>query len=321
MLSCCFEYFKTFSVFVVVIQVVFGVFRWLYGNVIGPTFLEPINLRHYGDWALVTGATDGIGKQYARSLAKRGFNIVLVSRTLSKLESVAKEISENFNVQTQVIAVDFLSGPEIYDQIKQQIAGKEIGVLINNVGMFHTAPDYFLNIPDREKLIQDIIKCNITSVPMMCSIILPQMVQRKSGLIINISSLASVAPGACLTLYAASKAYVTKFSNDLGAEYGDQGINVQVLVTGGVATKMNRLSDSMGGDSFTTPPPSVYVESALRYVGYARQTTGYLPHSLLLISSQLMNFIAPSFTERMGKKLMHVVRDKEIKSGYYTPAK
>ncbi|KAG4070196.1 hypothetical protein HA402_003886 [Bradysia odoriphaga] len=313
-MSSCFEFLKTFSVFIVVIQLVFGVFPWLYENVVGPKFFEASNLRQYGNWALVTGATDGIGKQFARSLAQRGFNIVLVSRTLSKLESVAEEISENFNVQTHTIAVDFLSTPEIYDQIKQQILGKEIGVLINNVGMSHAAPDYFLNIPDREKVIQDIIKCNVTSVPMMCSVILPQMVQRKNGLIVNIASVVAVIPGPCCALYAASKAFITKFSNDLGAEYGDQGINVQVLVTGGV------VRETTGDDRFTTPTPSVYVESALRYVGYARQTTGYFPHSLMEISAQFMTFIAPSFTVGLFKKLMLSLRDKEIKNGSYTSA-
>lgn len=167
-------------------------------------------------------------------MAKNGFNIILVSRTLNKLEEVAKEISQNYNVETQVIAVNFTSGPEIYGQIKQKIVGKEIGILVNNVGMFYEFADLFLNIPDREKLIQDIIKCNITSVSMMCSLILPQMVQRKRGLIINVSSMASVMPSPYLTVYSASKAFVTKFSADLAAEYESEGIVVQVLVTGGV---------------------------------------------------------------------------------------
>jgi len=299
------------------VQLIFGVFRWIYGNVIGPKFLEPKNLRQYGNWALVTGATDGIGKQYARSLAKRGLNIVLVARTLTKLEEVAKEISETFNVQTQVIAVNFTSGPEIYDQIKQQIAGKEIGILVNNVGMFHPAPDFFLDIPDRDKVIQDIIRCNIASVPSMCSLILPQMVQRRRGLIINISSLASVIPSPTMIIYSASKAFVTKFSSDLAAEYESQGITVQVLVTGGVATNMNKVE----GGTFTIPTASQYVESALSYVGYARHTTGFLPHSLMAVTAQFINFIAPSFMEGLMKKKMFAVRDKAIKSGSYKPIK
>lgn len=155
------------------------------------------------------------------------------------MEAVAKEITDSFNVQTQVIAVDFTSGPEIYDQIKKQIVGKDIGILINNVGMFLPAPDFFLDIPDREKVIQDIIRCNITSVPMMCSLILPQMVQRKRGLIINISSMLSALPGPMATLYASSKAFVSKFSMDLAAEYESQGINVQVMITGQVGKNIS----------------------------------------------------------------------------------
>lgn len=168
-------------------------------------------------------------------LAKQGVNIVLVSRTASKLEDVANEIKSTYNVRIDTVAVNFTSGTEIYDQIKQKIIGKNIGILVNNVGMIYpSSPDLFLNIPNRENVIQDLINCNITSVPMMCSLILPQMVERKRGLIINISSMASVLPSPMHTIYAATKAFVTKFSDDLGAEYGDQGIYVQALITGGV---------------------------------------------------------------------------------------
>lgn len=165
-------------------------------------------------------------------LAERGLNVVLVSRSLTNLQVVARMISKSTNVQTKVIAVDFTSGPEIYDQIKQQIAGIEIGILVNNVGMFYpTAPDYFIDIPDREKVIQDIIKCNITSVPMMCGLILPQMVQRKKGLVLNMSSISSVIRAPNMAMYSASKAFVSKFSSDLGAEYESHGITVQGFVT------------------------------------------------------------------------------------------
>jgi len=316
-MSCCYELFQTFSVFVIGIQLVFGVARWIYGNIVGPHFLESKNLREYGSWALVTGATDGIGKQFARSLAERGFNVILVSRTLTKLEEVAKEISESFNVQTKVVAVNFTSGPEIYDQIKQQIAGIEIGVLINNVGMFYAAPELFLDIPEREKMIQDMIKCNITSVPMMCSLLLPQMVERKRGLIINISSIASKMPGPSMIIYSASKAFVTKFSNDLAAEYESQGLDIQVLVTGGVGTNMSKLE----GGVFGIPTARQYVESALRYVGYTRETTGFLAHSAIMCISKFMSFISPKGTEFLVKKSMIASRDKQIKNGTYTRAK
>lgn len=119
-MSCC-GFLGTFCVFTVLIQLVCGVFRFLYQQIIGPMLYgDSLDFKKYGSWALVTGATDGIGKEYARSLAKRGINIILVSRTLSKLETVAKEIQEAFNVETIVIDVNYTSGQEIYDKIKQK---------------------------------------------------------------------------------------------------------------------------------------------------------------------------------------------------------
>lgn len=101
--------------------------------------------------------------------------------------------------------------------------------------MFYpNAPEYFLDVPDRDKTVRDIVNCNIASVPLMCSLILPQMVQRKCGLIVNVSSISSVIPCPNMTMYSASKAFVAKFSSDLAAEYEPNGITVQALVTGNV---------------------------------------------------------------------------------------
>lgn len=74
------------------------------------------------------------------------------------------------------------------------------------------------------------------------------------------------------------------------------------------------------GDSFSTPAPSKYVQSALRYIGYARHTTGYWPHSVMLIFGKLIAFIAPSFVTALVKKFVITARDKAIKEGSYTPA-
>ena len=78
-------------------------------NNVGTYFLGlgAVNLKKYGSWAVVTGCTDGIGKAYAEALAKRGLNIVLISRTLSKLEDLAKELEEKYSIHTKVIAADF----------------------------------------------------------------------------------------------------------------------------------------------------------------------------------------------------------------------
>ncbi|CAG7821074.1 unnamed protein product, partial [Allacma fusca] len=92
------------------------------------------NLTEMGKWAVVTGASDGIGKAFAEQLANLGLNIVLISRSKDKLDLVASNIGEN-TVQTKVISVDFTHGVSVYDQIKEETEGMDIGVLINNVGI------------------------------------------------------------------------------------------------------------------------------------------------------------------------------------------
>ncbi|KAG5669224.1 hypothetical protein PVAND_017116 [Polypedilum vanderplanki] len=314
-MSCC-GFISTFCVFVVSVQLICGVFRFLYQQFIGPLLNgKSTDFKKYGQWALVTGATDGIGKEYARSLAKRGLNIILVSRTLSKLETVAKEISEAFNVETAVIDVNFTSGPEIYDKIKEKIHGKEIGILVNNVGMGYITPDYFLSIPNRDQMIKDMIQCNVLSIPMMCSIILPQMVERKKGLVITISSLSAIIPAGCMTVYSATKAFAHKFSEDLSMEYGKHGIKVQSILPGPVATNMTRLKKG----SLMAPKADKFVESALLTVDSAPYSTGYFPHVIFQVITQFLSFLMPSYLTSLTLKTMENVRNRSIKKGLYTP--
>ena len=225
-------------------------------------------------------------------LAQRGMNIILVSRTLTKLQTVAMEIEETFNVETVVIDVDFTSGPEIYDKIKERIKGKEIGVLVNNVGMINL-PNFFASIPDHEKFNQDIINCNITSVAMMCSIVLPQMVQRKKGIIINISSVFSQVPGPTFCMYAASKSFVTKFSKDLAGEYEHQGIIIQSVMPGPVVTNLIQ-SIKLGQGTILAPSAEKFVKSAIKTVGISKSTNGYWPHTILAVTAQLWGFFSES---------------------------
>nr|XP_020827369.1 testosterone 17-beta-dehydrogenase 3 isoform X2 [Phascolarctos cinereus] len=117
--------------------------------------------RSMGEWAVITGAGDGIGKAYSYELAKRGLNIVMISRTLEKLQEVAKEIEQATGSHVKIIQADFTKD-DIYENIKENLQGLEIGILVNNVGMFHNYfPCHFLNEPDE---VQNLIHCNISSV-------------------------------------------------------------------------------------------------------------------------------------------------------------
>lgn len=265
---------------------------------------------------VVTGATDGIGKEYARQLAERGLNIVLVSRSLSKLEDVALEIRQSFGVKTLVIDVDFTGGPEIYDKIRSAIKGKEIGVLVNNIGIGNAAPDYFLSYPDREKFTQDLIKCNVTSIPTMCSIVMPRMVERKRGLVINLSSFLGVTCSTMAAAYGASKAFANKFSEDLADDYKDDGIIVQTLMPGFVVTNMSKFASS----NIIIPSTRDYVKSALKTVGVTRYTAGYLPHALIMYVSQLIRFLSPSLSRAVTRLPMKYLLYRESKYRGYKSA-
>lgn len=305
-----YDIFGGVCVFVVSVQLLRKVFPWLYENLVGPKlFGSSIRLKEMGSWAVVTGATDGIGKAYAKALAKKGLNVVLISRTRSKLEEVAKEIEAESKVQTRIVTADFTSGPEIYEGIRAQTADLEVGVLVNNVGMSYANPEYYLALPDQEKFISNIVTCNIFSVTRMCSLFLPGMVERRKGVVINISSLSAVIPAPLLTVYAASKAFVDKFSDDLATEYAHHGITVQSVLPGPVATNMSKIRRP----TWMSCAPKTFVSSALATLGIARHTTGYYPHSLLQLSIDMIGLFSPYVSQKITLNTMNNIRARALK--------
>lgn len=270
--------------------------------------LGSVKLNSMGKWAVVTGATDGLGKAYAEALAKKGMAVVLISRTQEKLDKVAKDISDKYNVETKTIAVDFTRGQEIYHVIEKQLQGLEIGVLINNVGMSYPNPEYFLT-PADATLYADIISCNIHSVINMCKLVMPDMAERKKGVVINVSSLSAQIPSPLLTIYGASKAFVDKFSIDLGAEYAEHGIIVQSILPGYVASKMSKIRKS----SWMAPSPTTYVNEALKTVGVQDRTNGYLMHTVLLSVVQSFDYISPSISKWIVMRVMGKIRRRALK--------
>ncbi|KAK4477348.1 hypothetical protein RD792_016565 [Penstemon davidsonii] len=249
--------------------------KWIYVN-----FLRPgKNLKKYGSWALVTGPTDGIGKAFAFQLARKGLNLVLVGRNPNKLNEVSESIKSKFgSTQIKTVVVDF-SG-DIDDgvfRIKETIEGLDIGVLINNVGVSYPYARFFHEVDD--KLLNDLIKVNVEGTSKVTQAVLPGMVKRKKGAIVNIGSGAAIViPSDPLySVYAATKAYVDQFSRCLYVEYKKSGIDVQCQVPLYVATKMASIKRS----SFLVPSTDGYARAALRWIGYEPRCTPYWPHSLL----------------------------------------
>ncbi|XP_006802253.1 very-long-chain 3-oxoacyl-CoA reductase-B [Neolamprologus brichardi] len=270
-----------------------------------------VDLRTYGQWAVVTGATSGIGKAYATELARRGLDIVLISRCDNKLQTVAKEIEGVYGRKTQTIPVDFTHGYSIYPAIAKELQGLQIGILVNNVGM--TSTDcfaYFLETPDAEQKITQVINCNILSVPQMTRLVLPDMVKRGKGLIINISSMTGVHPQPLLTLYSASKTFVTYFSQCLHAEYKSKGITVQCVAPFLVSTNMTK---NVKVNSFMKSA-TAFAREALNTVGHSSCTTGCLSHA---VQNVLLTILLPDRL-RMSTFLIRKLRSSCKKKNDWT---
>jgi len=247
-------------------------------NFLGNLWRIDLNKIAKGKWAVVTGATDGIGKAYARVLAQRGLNIVLVSRSMAKLKETAIQIQSEFQVNVQVIDIDFAHDSDsVYvERLSKFIKELEIMVLVNNVGMSYEHPEEFLEIDGGETVEKNILAVNVTSMNALTRLILPEMASRGTGVIINVSSFSGLCATPLLTVYSASKAYVIKLTQGLEMEYRKKGITFQCLTPAWVTSKMSKVKKS----SFLIPTPETYVESALGRLGVQSMTTGYWAHEI-----------------------------------------
>ncbi|XP_061103752.1 very-long-chain 3-oxoacyl-CoA reductase-B-like isoform X1 [Conger conger] len=235
------------------------------------------DLRKYGQWAVVTGATSGIGRAYANELAKRGLDIVLVSRSEEKLHIAAMEIEKLYGRKTRIIQADFTVGHAIYPAIAEGLRNLDIGILVNNVGMNYVgALCFFLDVANAEQRITEVINCNILSVTQMTRLVLPHMVEKGTGLIINLSSEVASQPQPLLTLYCATKIFVTYFSRCLNSEYSTRGVTIQCVTPFMVSTNMTYNADV---NAFVKSAAD-YAREALNTVGHSTYTSGCLSHAL-----------------------------------------
>ena len=259
-----------------------------------PLFGYTHDLRKYGEWAVVTGCTDGIGLQYALQLAAKGFSIILISRSEDKLRTVSREITVKFNVKTKIIVYDFAK-VDGYEIIAKELENLDIGILVNNVGTNYGGP-VLQGKNDLQKTF-DIMAVNMFSCVGVSHAVIKGMCERKRGLMIHISSISAKIHYPCANVYPATKIFMNKFVKCFS--YENEGIiDHQLVLPGYVETKLSKAKATF----FICPTAEDYVRSAIGTIGFANVTNGYWSHELqekmfLLLSLPLKCFLRKKLKE------------------------
>src|SRR5271166_4002120 len=184
--------------------------------------------------ALITGASFGIGAEFARIFAREGYHLVLVARTADKLRQIASELEKAHGTRSLILATD-LSDPGAAAYVLDQTmrASIQVDVLVNNAG-FGQYGLFAEN--DLEECLRQ-IQLNVTTLTHLTRLYLPAMIERKSGGILNVASAAAFQPGPLMAVYFATKAYVLHFSEALSNELNGTGVTVTCLCPGPTATE------------------------------------------------------------------------------------
>src|SRR6202142_4511791 len=191
--------------------------------------------------ALITGASFGIGLEFARIFARAGYNLVLAARSADRLRQLASELEKAHSVRSLILATDLTEpGASAYVLDQTTRAAIEVDVLVNNAG-FGQYGMFAEN--DLEECLRQ-IQLNVTTLTHLTRLFLPVMIALKSGRILNVASTAAFQPGPLMAVYFATKAYVLHFSEALANELHGTGVSVTCLCPGATATEFHKRANA-----------------------------------------------------------------------------
>ncbi len=229
-------------------------------------------LRKYGDWALVTGASSGIGREFARLLAIQGLNCVLVARREDRLTELKEELEKRHGVSCRVHACNLVESGAV-DTLVSAVHGIHVGLLVNNAGFGYSGP-----FVDREpNRLEDMVLLNCLVPVQLTRAFLPAMVARGVGAVVMVSSLLGFIPCPFDSVYGAGKAFDLSFGEALWAELRGTGVDVITLCPGPTKTEFFavdglKLEQARRMERFASSPESM-AKLALDKLG-KKPTTG-----------------------------------------------
>lgn len=255
--------------------------------------------------ALITGASSGIGKEFAQIHAEKGGDLVVVARSEDKLNELKSELETSLGITVHVIAQD-LSDPKavkaVYKEVKKR--GITVDYLINNAGFGGVGKFHERNLEDDLNM----INLNISALTALTHYFLQDFVERNEGKILNVSSTASLLPGPLQAVYYATKAYVTSFSNALSEELHDTNVTVSNLMPGATETDFGKVSGMDKTDLFKDTASARSVAED----GYNAMIAGKLDKiSGLKFSQKLMMSFLPLTPKKMV--LSQIRKMQEVK--------
>jgi 17beta-estradiol 17-dehydrogenase / very-long-chain 3-oxoacyl-CoA reductase len=269
---------------IAVARVTWDVSSWLWHN-FGPS----VNLEKYGAgkgaFVVITGASEGIGRGLALEAARKGFNLIIISRTKDNLNALATEIKETFqNIEVRVVACDCSVDDmgRTYEPIISATKGINVTMLINNVGVASDNSDPCQLEKQSGTTISRIIGVNCTFLAKITAIMIPIIDQgRKAlncrGCIVNVSSFLSMLPAGYFTIYSSTKQFVNQFTECLRCEMGDTPIDVCTVVPAHVCSTMSKISTP----SATVPDAVTYAKNVMGKLGRRSFSLPFVPHSLM----------------------------------------
>lgn len=257
-----------------------------------------------GKWALVTGASAGIGAAIARELARHGANLILTARRRDRLDALAAECAAQ-GIETRIVVAD-LNSPgapqQIYDATEG--AGILVDILINNAGLGHYGEFYKLD-PDQEF---GMVRVNCEAVVRLARLFIPRMVARRRGYMLVVASLAGFVPIPYNSVYAATKAFDRSFSLAVAAEVARFGVKVTALCPGTTRTEFFAVSGSSSGVFRRIGMQSAEEVARKAVIALARGKRTILPSFKNAFTAFLVRFVPTTFVTTTIEK---AVRPRE----------
>jgi short-subunit dehydrogenase len=253
----------------------------------------------------VTGASAGIGACFAERLARDQYDLVLVARSRDRLEALSKTLGERFGVQADVLAADLSKGDDLRRVEARVAEDGTLDLLVNNAGFGTFGPFAELEL-ERE---EEEIRLNVVALVRLTRAALPSMISRGTGAIINVSSLAGLAPMPFNATYAATKSFVNSFTESVHEEVRGSGVRIQLLQPGFTRTEFQeRAGIGTGGvPSFAWMSPDTVVEASL--ASLARGDLICVPGPMNKALGAITSLAPRSLVRRFGGRMAQRLKD------------